>query len=63
MFTYLQLAEIGSLTSGETKITPDNVIALTNFSGGNAVMIGFFKRYLMETTQEALEGFVKFSTG
>jgi len=59
----LKIHEVSTLTLGENKITSDNVIAFTRFSGGNALIINFFKRYLTDSSIEVLEGFVKFATG
>jgi hypothetical protein len=38
--------EIGILTTELKKITYENLIAVTKFSGGNDIIINFFKRYL-----------------
>ena len=59
----MKLEEISSLTLGENLITPDNLINVTEYHGGNAVIINFFKQYLKEAKTEVLEGFVKFATG
>lgn len=60
---YLKLSEISILTLGDNQIEPENILAITNFSNGNAVVENLFKKYIREASKEVLEGFVKFATG
>lgn len=60
---YLKISEISILTCGDNQIEPENLLAITNFSNGNAVVVNLFKKYIREASREVLEGFVKFATG
>ena len=63
MKKWLLPKEVAILTVGLKEITFENLNKILKFSGGNSVIINFFKRYLEESEPEILSGFVKFTTG
>ena len=51
------------LTCGIKNIDGSLILNLAKYTGGNSILINFFKRYLLESSKEMLTNFLKFVTG
>ena len=63
MRRWIRPDEFWCLTAGVKNLTPEDVIDYVVFQGGMEKQNGWFRRYILESNQEVLEGFLKFSSG